>query len=104
MRIEFRRITAPINSHKVWFALTLPFETIYSFEHSPGHDKGPFIFSGKQMLEKCNLSEEDSLKGYFIGVEHEGEITKLHVLENKKDLITITRNTLFKIHDLIEIS
>lgn len=104
MKIEFRRITAPINSHKVWFALTLPFETIYSFEHSPGHDKGPFLFSGKNILAKCNLAEEDSFKGYFVGVEQEGEITKVHILENKRDLLTVTKNTSFKIHDLIEIS
>lgn len=104
MKIEFRRIIVPINSHKVWYALTLDFETVYTFDYQPGHSGDPFFFSGVEILKRCGLGETDSIKGYFIGVEKEGDILKLHVLENKKDVLTVTKNTSFKIHDLIEIS
>ena len=101
MRIEFRQIIQALVSHKIKNAALLDFNVILTFEHLPGHQGPAFVFDGKQVLKKCGLPETESFKGYFIGVEKEGELTKLHILENHQHVLTVNRNTCFQLQDLV---
>lgn len=101
MHIEFRRVADSLISHKIKVMAQQKYETLYKFQHVENNLGKPFVFSGVEVLKKAGVDEEGFVKGYFVGVEQEGEITKLHILENLPDILTVTRSTEFKINDLV---
>lgn len=105
MQIEFRHILKPIASHRTVRVLTCEFKTLFTFDYQPDRkDPVPFVFNGVEILALAGKGPDDFLKGYFIGVEREssGKLN-YHILENFQDILTVNKNTNFKLFDVVPI-
>lgn len=105
MLIEFRQILEPIKSFKTVRALSLPYKTLLTFDYQPNRkDPEPFIFNGAEILELAGKKNDESFKGYFIGVETDpSNKINYYVFENYQNIIVVNKQTNFKLFDVVPV-